>query len=106
MLRRATSKDEAYQRLTAYVLGVEYPDELFCVNEADDKAAWNVFRIRAFHVLADANKEERKEIAGLTRNERWLRSRIEWGDSQRWYYGPLYCYEEKVANVSHIFLLH
>ena len=105
VLRKAASKGEALNILVAYVLGVDYPDQLFCLNEADPQAVGNVFRRRAFHVLADANKEERRDIEELTRNEGWLKPRFEWGDRNRWYYGPLYCYEEKVAKVRHIFLV-
>ena len=100
MLRETTSKDEAYRRLIAYVLGVKYPDELYCVNEVDPLAISYILQHRASHVLADANDNKVREIEQLTEKEGWLKPFIEFGDQSRWFIGPLYCYEEKVINVS------
>ena len=99
VLRKTTSKDEAYQRLRAYVLGVNYPNELFCLYEADPHAPEDVFLRRAFHVLADANDLELREIEELTREEGWLTPYFDIGEIYGWFFGPLYCYEEKVMNV-------
>ena len=100
MLRKTTSKDEAYQRLIAYVLGVSYPNELFCLLEIDPQAPWHIFSSRVFYVLADAHKEEIREIEQLFRNEEWLKPHFDWGHRNKWFLGPLYCYEKKVINVS------
>ena len=99
VLRKTTSKDEAYQRLRAFVLGVNYPNELFCLYEADPHAPEDVFLRRAFHVLADANDLELREIEELTREEGWLTPYFDIGEIYGWFFGPLYCYEEKVMNV-------
>ena len=105
VLRKTTNKAEANLRLKAYVLGVDYPDQLLCLNKANPQAVGNVFLRRAFHVLADASDEEIIEIEQLsrTRNAGWLKpsNAIQWGNGGSWFLGPLFCYEEKVANVSH-----
>ena len=99
VLRKTTSKDEAYKRLTAYVLGANYPNELFCLYEADPHAPEDVFLRRAFHVLADANAIELGEIEELTREEGWLTPYVDIGEIYGWFFGQLYCYEERVMNV-------
>ena len=112
MLRNTTSKGEAFKRFVAYVLGVNYPDELFCLNEIEPQAFVNIIRRRAFYVLGDAKEEERREIEELTFSEAlqtdsegWLKSHFEFGYKNNWFWRPLFCYEQKVANVRHIFLV-
>ena len=99
VLRNSSSKDVAYWQLRAYVLGIKR-DELFRLVEAYPEASENIFWSRAFHVLANANKEQILEIEELC-DIKDLRDTIDWGNNQlKWLYGPLYCYEEKVVNVS------
>ena len=96
VLRNTTSKGETKERLTAYVPGVDYPDELFCWYEADPNAPNIIFRRRACHVLADAKKEEIREIEELS-GVFWVQLVTDFG-----WLKPVYCYEEKVASVSNI----
>ena len=105
VLRKTTRKTDALHNLEAYVLGVNYPDELFCLYESDPQAPSNVFKRRFVHVLKDANVDEVREIEQISRNEEWLKPLFDLGDQDGWFYGPLFCYEEKVINVSHK-LLH
>ena len=99
VLRETTSKTDALHILAAYVLGVDYPNELFCLYEADPHAPEEVFLWRAFHVLADANDLELREIEELTREEGWLTPHFDISERNGWFFGPLYCYEERVMNV-------
>ena len=101
VLRKTARKIDALHNLEAYVLGVNYPDELFCLYESDPLAPWNIFYRRFFHVFADANEDEVREIEKLSKNERWLKPFFDFGDQNGWLYGPMFCYEEKVINVRH-----
>ena len=100
VLRKTAMKTDALHNLEAYVLGVNYPDELFCSYEADPQAPSNAFDRRLFHVFADANEDEVREIEQISRKEGWLKRLFDWGDQNGWLGGPLFCYEEKVINVS------
>ena len=101
VLRKTARKTDALNILEAYVLGVNYPDELFCSYEADPQAPSNAFDRRLFHVFADANEDEVREIEQISGNEGWLKPFFDLGDQDGWFYGPMFCYEEKVINVSH-----
>ena len=81
------------------MLGVNYPDELFCMWQADPQAPENVFRKRVSHALSGTNEEEIREFEKV--KEGWLKPHIARGDQNKWLYGPLFCYEEKVATVSY-----
>ena len=100
VLRKTAMKTDALHILEAYVLGVNYPDELFCLYESDPLAPWNIFYSRFFHVLKDANEDEVREIEQISRKEGWLKRLFDWGDQNGWLEGPMYCYEKKVINVS------
>ena len=98
-LRKTERKADAFLIMVAYVLKVDYPDELFCLFESDSILPSNVYQMRLFHVLDDASENEVIEIEQLTGNEGWLKSYFEWGEQNRWYYGPLFCHEAGVINV-------
>ena len=100
VLRKAAGKTDALHNLEAYVLGVNYPDELFCLYELDPLAPWNIFNSRFIHVFDDASEDEVREIEQRSENEGWLKHLFDLGNRNRWFYGPMFCYEENVINVS------
>ena len=101
-MRKKTRKTDALHLLEAYVIGVNYPDELFCLYESDPEAPGIIFSLRLFHVLGDANEDEVREIEQISGNEGWLKPYFDIGNQYGWFFGPLYCYEDEVINVSHV----
>ena len=71
LLRNTTSKVDSYERLKAYVLGVKYPNEIYCLYETESDVL-NNFDISTYNSLSEANEQEVTEIEEQTGNVGWL----------------------------------